>query len=403
MTNFLVVFSALMTAVNLPIGFGITSKRLGFLILLGTLISKIIVNGRLNFKPVALEWFYFWVLFILSSIAGVALNYKISGTEYAIFFTFVIIVILKLNIDNSKEFDINKLSNAWLSAVLVLSYLFLFQIASILNFDIVNILGLRKELLDVGFSINSMFNQAFVLIFCNLFFIVALPGSKTSKCLVGFAVVFLVAFTVFSLSRQNLVAIFLLFSLMFWGETSKKAKSILVLLSFPILSYFVIPKLSVDDFSSINTRIEKTVTQITSADYARFKQYKDSFTVGIENPFTGIGLGRFGQFAKELGYPEGERVPEAAVNQITAEHGAIMLLIFIIVYVLMMKRFSDSGIKTNQQNRRMYRYFFISFSMLLFFNEIHVQTSLWAIFLIGLIIINSEHTKHGLYTTTPSE
>lgn len=121
-------------------------------------------------------------------------------------------------------------------------------------------------------------------------------------------------------------------------------------------------------------RIEKTVVQLNSADYPRFRQFRDSFFVGVTNPFTGVGLGGYYNFAKEKGYSEHVRVPEAALNHVIAEFGLFFFILFIFLLAFLFHKLQ----KTKKSKLRDYqKAIFLGTLVLFLFNEMHVQSSLW--------------------------
>jgi len=325
----LITFFSLLCAVNLSIISVITSKRLGFLGLVVILISDLITKKKLHFKNTAIEVIYFWLMFVLSSILGLLISNEINSTVLAIGLTSFNIVLLKLILDSTNNINLNGFYLGWYLASFSLSLLFLYKVLLIVEFDFFKVVFLRKYLLEGAFSINSTFNQIVILIFCNLFILFNSKFSTLKRYLSLFLTTCLFFFIVFSLSRQNLIACLLMFNYLFYKFTNFKFKIYCFVVLVPILTLFVSTKINVEDLSGITTRIDKTVSQVTNTDYTRFQQFSDSFVAGTESPVLGIGLGSYYNYAKSLGYSEHVRVPEAAVNQVVAEHGIIMLIIFL--------------------------------------------------------------------------
>lgn len=401
MIHFLISFASLFIAVNLPFLPGVTTKRFGFIILILVLFHKVIMRVKLRVNQTMPEIGGFWLLFLISSLFGVFLNQEFSSTGFAIFFTFVNLLLLKVLLDSTGYLKQDKISMGWLVASCSLTCLFILQIFSIIDYEVSKILSLRKLLLEDGFSVNSTFNQVFILLFCNIFYLVVFAKHNVVRVLLYVLTVLLTLLVFLSLSRQNILACLTLFVLIFITFTSKRLKVTFICVLSPILLFFVVPEIDQDSLSDVSVRIDKTVKQVTSADYARFRQFSDSIQMGTESPFIGVGLGGYYLAAKKLGYSEEIRVPEAAVNQLVAEHGIIMLLFFLGTYLLMYLRIDKApGYSLIHLNsKKILKCFLLSFGILLFFNEIHAQASLWVLYLLIMHIINQkpEYFINGIY------
>lgn len=380
----LTVFFSLLCAVNFPIAAFLTSKRLGFLGLSLIAVAKFTSSEKLILKREGMEVILFWAIYIISSVVGIIISTEINSTALAIGFTCINIFILKFVLDNEKLMNIDSFYNGWILSTYFLTFLFLYQIAIIINFDVSNLLYLRKLLLENSFSINSTFNQVIFLIFLHLFVVFTHAYSRIKKYFSFALVLVFFGIVTMSLSRQNILACLIMFSYLIYRLTNRKHRVLISLVFLPFLAFFLSFNLDYDGVSGINERIDKTVSQVADADYTRFRQYMDSLQAGLDSPFLGVGLGNYYDYAKKLGYHESVRVPEAGLNQIMAEHGVILFFLFIAILFYLYSRFHYNAFKV--RDFILFRSIFLAFLVLLFFNEIHAQASIWILFLLFVFL-----------------
>lgn len=380
----LTVFFSLLCAVNLPIATFLTSKRLGFLGLAFIAITKFISSQKLILKREGIEVILFWALYVISSVAGIVVSTEINSTALAIGFTCLNIFTLKFILDNERLLCIANFHIGLMLSAYFLTFLFLYQVAIIINFDVLNVLYLRKLLLENSFSINSTFNQVVFLIFLHLFIIFTHEFSRMSKLLSLTLAIILFGIITMSLSRQNILACLVMFSYLIYHFSNKRQKALFFIVFLPIFVTFLSFNLNYDGLSGVNERVDKTVSQVADADYTRFRQYIDSLQAGLSSPFLGVGLGNYYDYAKNLGYHESVRVPEAGLNQIMAEHGAILFTFFIALLFYLYSKFDCSALKI--ADSILFRGVLLAFFVLLFFNEIHAQASIWVLFLLFIFL-----------------
>ncbi|MEM5547767.1 O-antigen ligase family protein [Pseudoalteromonas fuliginea] len=380
----LIVFFSLLCVVNLPIATFLTSKRLGFLGLLFLAITKFFSCEKPILKREGMEVILFWGLYLFSSVIGIFISTEINSTALAIGLTCLNIFILKFLLDNEEATNIASFQTGWLLATYFLTFLFLYQIAFVLNFDILKVFYLRKYLLESSFSINSTFNQIVFLIFLQVFVICSHGYSRFKRYFSFILALALFGITIMSFSRQNLLACLVMFGYIIYHFTNNKQKTLIALVFLPVFVFFVSSSLNDDEISGVHERVDKTVSQVADADYTRFRQYVDSIQAGLDSPFLGVGLGNYYDYAKKLGYHESVRVPEAALNQVMAEHGAILFVLFMMILFYLYSKFHYSSF--GMRDFILFRGIFLAFFVLLFFNEIHAQASIWLVFLLFVFL-----------------
>lgn len=388
-----VAFFSVLCAVNLPIFPFVTSKRLGVFGLFFLALYKLSTVNKLRLKREGFEVVLFWLLFFLSSIVGVLISTEVNSSALAISLTFFIIILLKLILDNELDVDMDEFRDGLFLSTLILTVTFLYKVGVVINFELASVLSLRRYLLDSSIPINSTFNQIVFLVFFNIFIAFNLRYSKLIRggmAIFGFILFIII---VFSLSRQNLIACLVMFFYIFYKLTNFRQKAFISFFLVIGIFSFAPSQVDGDSFSSLEDRVEKTTVQISSADYTRFNQFSDSFHAGLVSPFIGLGLGGFYEYARKLGYAENERVPEAAINQVMAEHGAVFFVLFILVLFYLFSKFKFSTTKIRGPcDSILLRGIFLSFITLLFFNEIHIQASIWIVFL----LFNFIQPKNGV-------
>lgn len=395
----LVIFASILLAVNLPIGFGFTSKRLGFVFLCAACFMCFAKSIRFKLNKRSFELLVFFLIWVVSGILGLIISENFTSTGMALFFTFVCLCLLSTLLDSLNVVDLKEIENAWFLSVCLLSALFIFQIFQIIEFNMLKIVFLRKYFLEIGYSINSTFNQVFVLIFCNILYLFIFHSSRLKKVSILILTIILIFLLFFSLSRQNLLVLIMLLVTISFFFTSAKVKLFGLVFFGGVISSVFYTSLDTENFSSISARIEKTTTQASSSDYVRVKQAELSIASGVTSPLIGVGLGGFYGYAKKEGVSKHARSPEASINQLLSEHGIIFTILFLAFFAYLLQKVYFYKAINNVQLRLnlIFLSFLLSISILFFFNEIHVQASIWALYLVYLYLMRS--SKHGICAT----
>lgn len=380
----LAVIAASLASVNFPLFMIGSTKRLSFILLLiASVLSLFHQRGKLHKE--SLPALLFWILMILSSLVGAISNQIFNSFFISVFFTCAVLFAFLCIVDFQ-----GKCIEYLAISVLFLNGVGLVYILSVVQFDFTKMFFLRRYLLESGVSINSIFNQFYCLIFYNL--LLAVAGVRYRVIFLAFSVVFL-GLTLFSLSRQNFLAMMLMLLIFLLLSRNGRIWLMAVGLLFSVLIIPVVEEL--EQFSYVISRIEKTQSQVASGEYSRFQQYYDSIVVGLENPFFGLGIGGFYEFAELKGYSEHTRVPEAALNQLSAEHGVFMLLVYLSVFYWMVLRF---WYKAGEEKavRNLSIAFMFGYVFLCLFNEVHVTPMFWMSYFIAHMVVYQRRVSRGV-------
>lgn len=387
-----------MVAINLPVIYSQSTKRIGFLFLVISTFflflknAKVVINRDLLLITLLISMF-------LTALLGIGVNNSSPGVVlFNLSFTFVTTLLAKVNLDNlyfnsvESKFVTFKLSVAIVSIFSTLLFL------SVSNYSLAGILALRSNMLVSGVPLNSTINQITIL-FVALCSCLCLSNCKLEKIFFYAMAVFYGFIILFSLSRQNIlfISVFLLFLL----TLSFKKRYVFLGFSLFCALFFVIfntidkIKFLTPALTPIISRMDRTSQQLGSGNYSRSKQFFDSLNWGLENPVFGLGVGGFKEAAKLHGYPLHNQVPEAAINQLLSEHGAFYTLIFIFLYSVIIINFGRIKVSLRLVKlKNVAIAFLFTFPVLFLFNEIHYQSSLWVIYLIfSKLLINLQQPE----------
>lgn len=385
MLQFICIIGSVFISVNLPLVVIGSTKRLGAVLLFFAVL--IAIKGVKKAPLVLLPAVVFWWAFFCSFLLGIIANQVINPFVFSIAFSFLVVSMLYLVVDIKGAFV-----KPLCVAVLLLNLVACFEVASVISFNPQSIFFLRKYLLESSVPINSTFNQMYTLFFLNSLLFLILARWRWRWCFGGFALLILIT-TIFSLSRQNFLAITVLLSFLSLGYIKSIwfYVGLVILVGFGFVLFFS----ELDQLGYILSRIERTQAQLSGGGYSRFQQYLDSIQAGLTYPFQGLGVAGFERYAELNGYPKHTRVPEAAVNQLAAEHGVFMLLLFASVmgfYIIHFYRNMDAG---NMAGRLGVAYL-LGFVVLCFFNEVHVTPGVWAMFPLLFMVNNFLRCKNGI-------
>jgi len=386
MVQGVMVSAAVFASVNFPLFWGGSTKRLSFLLMAsGFLLS--LLSGRASLHKEVFPALFFWCVLVLSSLVGGISNQVFNSFFISIFFTGALFFMFLCAID-FREDCVRFLA----PSVLCLNVIGAVYILSVIDFDVTRIFFLRRYLLESEVSINSIFNQFYCLLFYNMLLVVTKVRYRYLFACSALVVLFL---TLFSLSRQNFMAMILM--LLIFLLLSPKTRFWLLLLGV-LFFFLVVPFLiELEQLSYVVGRIEKTQSQVSSGEYSRFQQYYDSVIVGLERPFLGLGIGGFYEFAAAKGYPEHTRVPEAAINQLSAEHGVVMLLLFLSIFFWLTVNFWYKA-KGHDIARNLSVAFMFGFLFLCLFNEVHVTPMFWMSYFITYMVVCFERKRNGIHS-----